>query len=165
MVSKEEYNSYIKALADAEQTPTSKEFPFDSISKKISFLEMFCKIIDNHPEELEDSYRKVHEERGMKPSGTLIDYFLLNIHMFYECAKRKFKLNDSEMPGTYKMVKRFRNKVMAHFDEKIKTNAELVKEYIRVNGKDAKGWDRIWLDYVSFRDKIFDRLKDETTNN
>lgn len=159
MTTKEEYDSYMKALADAEQTPTTKEFPFDSISKKISFLDMFCKIIDNHPEELEESYKKVHEERGMKPSGTLIDYFLLNIHMFYECAKIKFKLDDSEMPQTYKMVKRFRNKVMAHFDKKIKTNAQLVKEYIMVNGEDAKGWDRIWIDYMGFRDEIFERIK------
>jgi len=161
MVSAEEYDSYIKALADAERTPTSKEFPFDSISKKISFLEMFCKIIDNHPEELEESYRKTHEERGIKPSGSLVDYFLLNIHMFYECAKIKFKLEDSEMPKTYKMVKRFRNKIMAHFDKEMKTNAQIVKEYILVNGDDFKGWDRIWVDYIEFRDKILERIENE----
>jgi hypothetical protein len=160
MITKEEYESYMKNLADAEKTPTTKEFPFDLISKKISFLDMFCKLIDKHPEDLEETYKKVHEERNAKPSGTLIDYSLLNIAMFYECVKRKFKFEDKDMPETYRKVKRFRNKIMAHFDRKIKTNAKVVKEYIIVNDADGKGFDRIWLDYISFRDKIFERLKD-----
>ena len=159
MVTKEEYEAYMKNLSDAEKTPTSKEFPFDLISKKISFLEMFCKLIDNHPEDLEETYRKTHEERNAKPSGTLIDYFLLTIAMFYECAKRKYNLSDKDLPLTYKKVKRFRNKIMAHFDKRIKTNAKIIKEYILVNEADGKGFDRIWLDYISFRDKIFERLK------
>jgi hypothetical protein len=159
MVTKEEYKAYMRNLSDAEKTPTTNEFPFDLISKKVSFLEMFCKVIDAHPEELEETYKKAHKERNFKPSGTLIDYFVLNIAMFYECAKRKFRLNKEDLPATYPKVKRFRNKVMAHFDKDIKSNAQLVKEYIFVNDADAKGWDRIWLDYLAFRDKIFEKLK------
>jgi hypothetical protein len=158
-ITKEEYESYMKNLADAKKTPTTKEFPFDLISKKISFLEMFCGIIDKHPEDLEATYRKTHEERNAKPSGTLVDYFLLNIAMFYECAKRRFNLQNSELPSTYKGVKRFRNKIMAHFDQEIKTNAQVVEEYIIVNEAYGKGFDKIWLDYISFRDKIFERIK------
>jgi len=160
-ITKDEYKAYMKNLSDAEKTPTTREFPFDLISKKISFLDMFCKIIDKHPEDLEKTYRKTHEERNFKPSGTLIDYFLLNIAMFYECAKKRFKFKDENMPETYKKVKRFRNKIMAHFDKNIKTNANMVKEYIIVNEADGKGFDRIWNDYSLFRDKIFRRIKNE----
>lgn len=153
--------SHLKNLSDAEKTPITSEFPFDLISKKISFLDMFCTVIDNHPEELEETYRTQSKKRNFKPSTSLIDYFILNISMFYEYAKIKFKLNDSNLPKTYKAVKRFRNKVMAHFDKKIKTNAQLVKEYIIINDSDFKGFDRIYNDYIKFRDEIFARIKNE----
>lgn len=158
---KKECEDYMKALEDSEKTPVSDEFPFNLISKKISFLKMFCDIVDKHPEYLEKTYKKVYEEKGFKPSVALIDYFVLNIAIFYECAKRKFKLKKKHMPSTYEKVRRFRNKVMAHFDRYIKSDAQLVKEYRIVNDSDSKGFDRIWDDYIKFRDKIFDRIKNE----
>ncbi len=156
-----EISNHLKNLSDAEKTPTTSEFPFNLISKKISFLNMFCKIVDNHPEELEGSYRIQSKERKFKPSASLVDYFILNIFMFYECAKRKFKFKDSDLPPTYKKVKRFRHKVMAHFDKKIKTNAQLVKEYIIINNPNFKGFDKIYKDYLKFREEIFKRIKNE----
>ena len=158
-MNKEDYEKYMKNLEDAEKTPTSHEFPFDVISKKTSFLKMFCDIIDKHPEDLEETYKKTQEKRQFKPSATLIDYFVLNIYMFYECAKIRFEIDRKDMPSTYIKVKRFRNKVMAHFDKNIKSNEQLVKEYRRVNDSDGKGFDRIWEEYIQFRDKIFERLK------
>ena len=94
-------------------------------------------------------------ERKFKPSTSLVDYFILNIFMFYECSKRRFKFKDSDLPTTYKKVKTFRHRVMAHFDKKIKTNSQLVKEYIIINDSDFKGFDRIYQDYTKFRDKLY----------
>lgn len=155
---------YMGALSDAKKTPTSDEFPFNLISKKISILRDFCKVLDNHPEELEESYRIACEKTGLRPSGYLEDYLVLNIALFYDCAKRRFKLENKEMPGTYSEVMRFRSNVMAHFGDKIHTNAELVKEYNLINGIDGKNPERIWKDYFEFRDKIFDKLKQEIKN-
>jgi hypothetical protein len=159
-MNKEDYNSYMKSLKDAEETPTTKEFPFDVISKKISLFDMCCKILDKHPDELEKSYKKEQQKRKFNPSIMLFDYFIVDIAMFYDCAKKRFNLDNNSMPETYGKVMRFRNNVMAHFGDKINTNVELVKEYILINDVDMKGFERIWSDYISFRDKIFERLKE-----
>jgi len=148
----EKIDSYLKDLEDAEKTPTSNEFPFNLLSKRISFLVKACEILNNHPEELESSCQEAMKKRGFPPSAMLTDYILLDINSFYECAKTKFpKLT---LPETAKPVERFRHNILGHFQRS--NNAGVVEEYKIIN---KVGLIKIHGEWLEFRDTIFSKLK------
>lgn len=149
---KKEYEEILKNLEDAVKTPTTSEFPFDLISKRISFLIQAGDILDNHIEELEESLKKVLKETKIPPSSAiLIDYVLLDINLFYELAEEKDI--PITLPSTRKDVERFRHNIMAHFQRG--NNAEVVAEY-RIVGK--IGFLKIYHEWIEFRDKVFNLL-------
>ncbi len=155
-------NKLVSYPSELAKTLPTTEFPFDLISKKISFLQMFCKVIDKHPEDLEKSYARQSKKIGFKPSIALREYFVINIAIFYECAGRIFGLKPSQLPSSYPVVKRFRNKIMAHLDQDIKNNLQIVQEYALLNGTDQKGFARIYHQYLRFRNSIFKKLKTDS---
>jgi hypothetical protein len=147
---KKEQEDYLKDLEDAEKTPTTKEFPFDLLSKKISFLIQAGDILDNHIEELEESLKKVLKERKIPPSSAILyDYIILNINSFYEVAEKK-GIPIITLPSK-EYVEIFRHNVLAHFFRK-KDNAGVVKEYKKIQ---EVGFLEIYNDWKEFRDKVF----------
>ena len=158
---KEDFEAYEKVLLDSEKTPATKEFPFDLISRKISILKDFCKVVDKNLNDITEGYRRVCIENKINPSVSLFDYIVFDIAMFYDCAIRRFNFDNKSMPKSYNKIMRFRNNVMAHFGDKINSNADLVDEYKLANGDDGKGFEEIWKDYVEFRDELFTRIKNE----
>lgn len=148
----ERIEDYLKALEDAEKTPNTKEFTFDIISKKISLLKMFCEVINNHPEELEEYYRNALNKWGFEPCENLKDYIILEIATFYETASIKF--NGIILPPSHKVIIRFRHNIIAHMQRG--TNAEIVKEYKIIN---EVGFHKIYEEYIKFRDELFQKIK------
>lgn len=149
---KKEYEEALNDYSDAEKTPTTKEFPFDLLSKRISFLLQAGGVLDNHVEDLEESLKKVLKERKIPPSSTILyDYVILDINLFYEVAEeRNIPIS---FPSTKKDVERFRHNIVAHFQRG--NNAEVVAEY-RVIGK--IGFIKIYNDWIKFRDEVFSYL-------
>jgi len=144
----DDINQYLKDLSDAKKTPTTKEFPFDLISKRISFLIKACEILDKHPEDLEKSYRKEIEKRKIPASAMLVDFILLDINTFYSLAEKRFE--GIIPPSTRKPVSRFRHNVLGHFQKQ--NNKGVVEEYIIIN---KIGFHKIRDEFYKFRDDIF----------
>lgn len=147
-----------KYLDYAEKIPVTKEFPFDLISKKISFLIQAGDILDNHLEEFEESLKKVLKESKILPSSAIIcEYILLNINLFYEEAKRR-EINIS-FPETRASVERFRHNLLGHFQRE--DNKGIAQEYKIIN---QDGFLKIYNEWIEFRDRVFECLNSKIEN-
>lgn len=135
---------------------TTKYFPLDIISRKISILRMFRRVIDMHPEDLEESYLKTSSEiKNFEYGDPLNDYILLEISDFYRSAYLKFG-KKIKLPLSSKDTKTFRDEIVGHL--KKKDVEEIIERYIKTNKVSFK---KIFNDWVEFRDKIFERIKKE----
>jgi len=129
--------------------------PFEWISKKINVLLMYAKIINKHPNDLEGSYKKIIFDKGIKPSEGLMEYIILEIAKFYELSYYTYK-KEIEYPESSEVVRDFRNKVIVHISNKTH------KKYIGFYQKFGEtGMDKIFADYLIFKDLIFKKLKGE----
>ena len=137
------------------QLDSDKKFPFECISKRISFLLMFQEIIDKHVDELEDSYKKVFKDIDAKPSQQLMEYIILEIRSFYWVAYRAFKDEIKYPDYIMSTLKSFRDNIIAHFTSN--NPRELVEFYRQINDI---GFDKILSDYMLFRDEVFKMISD-----
>jgi len=145
---KKEYFKYLK------NREYDKLFPFECISKRISFLVMFSEIINNHPEELEESYKEIIIKRGLKPSEPLMDFIILDIRNFYHLAHRKFK-DTIDYPSSTNIVRKLRDNCVAHMLEETPTNLIKVYEEFDTIG----GFKKVYSDFIAFREFIFNKIK------
>lgn len=140
------------------QQKTTKYFPFDIISRKISILRMFCEVIEKHPEDLERSYKKIVSEiENFECGDPLNDYILLEIKDFYRHAYLKFG-DKIKFPSSSKYVEDFRNEIIGHL--KKKNVREIGNHYIKIN--EEVGFKKIFNDWVDFRDKVFKKIDNDT---
>lgn len=123
-------------------------FPFELISKRLVILSEFCTVINNHPEELSPALQAIIKKWGIKPSESLMDYFLLDIRNFYWVAFKKFK-KTIEYPKSSEIVIDFRNKIISHLT--VDNPKELIEWYEKVN---EFGFDKIISEYEEFREYI-----------
>jgi len=150
--------NYEKYMGKLKETPKSKKFPLDLISKKISILKMFIEIINKHPEDLEESYSSVVEERKIEPAMQLNEYVILEIRNFYHEAYKKFghTINYPSSAEKTGIVKEIRDNAIGHFltDNPV----ALIELFEKVNNY---GLQKIYDEWIQFRDFLFSKLNKE----
>ena len=155
MVLSEKQKEYMNSL---KKIGKSKEYPFDLISKKISFLKMFIEIINKHPEELEDSYKKIINANEIEPAMLLNEYVILEIRNFYHTAYKKFKdtINYPSSAEKTGIVKEIRDNAIAHFD--CDNVIELIELFEKFN---KYGLMKVYEEWLEFQTKIFKKLNND----
>lgn len=142
MTKQKEYLDYLRNREHDEW------FPFELISKRLVILSEFYTVINNHPEELSPALQAIIKKWGIKPSESLMDYFLLDLRNFYWVAFKKFK-KTIEYPKSSEIVIDFRNKIISHLT--VDNPRELIEWYEKVN---EFGFDKIYSDYEEFKEYI-----------
>ncbi|MBN1377385.1 hypothetical protein JW949_03605 [Candidatus Woesearchaeota archaeon] len=142
-----------KYLQDLRNREYDEWFPFECIIRRLFFLKQFAKIIDNHPEELDPSYKSVIKERGIRPSEPLMDFFILDIRNFYWIAYKKFE-DTIEYPDSWKYIKELRDNTIAHFTKD--APKEVVMAYEKIQ---EIGFNKIWNDFCKFRESVKSKIK------
>ena len=141
---------YLEELSNTN-TPL---FPFDVIESKIVILGLYKEVLNKHPEEFPEEFRKRLEEKNVLMGDTLNFYILQEIQDFYRQAYLKFK-DKLEFPESAGEVKNFRGKIVAHI--KTKTSGDIAKSCLEFEKK--YGFSKIYLEWLDFKNNLYEELK------
>lgn len=151
------YEEYLKELENQEKYPWSI---YEYLSRKISILFQYIIIVNSHVEELENSLKKRVKQFDIMPAHLLLEYIIHEIQSFYRLAwknKEKIGITKNDFPDYQKdKVKEFRDKLTGHLEDI--SNKEIIQLYKMINDV---GFNRIFGDYLKFRDTVIKNLKDK----
>jgi hypothetical protein len=158
LVKKGTTEEYLKELESQNQYPWSI---YEFLSKRISILLQYADIIDKHPDELEDSLKLKKEKYNFKPSVLLLECIVNDIQAFYRLAIKNMDeigITENDFPEYQKeKLRRFRDRITGHLEDiTIKENIDLYRMINNIS------FERIFSDYLNFRDMIIKKLKEKT---
>lgn len=150
----------LKVLSDK---PMKKYERFNFSINRVTMLEDFADLINNHQDELK--HLGVKAIQSMKEevlaSQLLGEYIILEIWSFYDYLlkiKKTENIQLPELPIYWETIKKFRNQIIAHLDkdERLKTLKEWIKQYEEIN---KIGMPKIIKDFKQIYNKCYNLLK------
>lgn len=154
-----------KYIDDLKKQEITKLFPYDCMVARIFLMKMLCESLDKNPQIiLDEKYKKNVVSGKCVAAQPLWDFVIMYIGEFYNRLKKdkstriKSTKSSLEMPLTAEAAIRFRHRVCAHIDKKIKNIKDIFKYYDEINSIEG-GTDKIFRDFLEYKDKLFEILE------